>query len=142
MFGEGILFFIIFAPLRSYAGGLHLEKYHSCLVLSCLTFSGVLLGVRYIQLPVWISFVALLILETIVYVLYPVENINRRVDKEEDGYFRERLKLFLSIDMTIAVIGVILNNTRTLILITVTFFMVAITMLIGKVKNKNTKSFL
>lgn len=34
MFVEGVLFFVIFAPLRSYAGGLHLEKYHSCFVLS------------------------------------------------------------------------------------------------------------
>lgn len=96
-----------FAPLRSYAGGLHLEKYHSCFVLSCLTFSGVLLIVRYIQFPIWISFITLFILEIVVYALYPIENINRKVDREEDRYFRKKLKLFLLIDMIIAVACII-----------------------------------
>ena len=46
MLFEGILFFVIFIPLRSYAGGLHLEKYWSCFVLSCLTFCAVLCLVK------------------------------------------------------------------------------------------------
>ena len=29
---EGIFFFVIFSPLRSYAGGLHLEKFWICFV--------------------------------------------------------------------------------------------------------------
>ena len=131
MYMQGILFFIIFAPLRSYAGGLHLEKYHSCFVLSCLTFSGVLLIVRYIQFPIWISFITLFILEIVVYALYPIENINRKVDREEDRYFRKKLKLFLLIDMIIAVACIILNNNGALFLITDTFLVVVITMLMG-----------
>ena len=137
MYMQGILFFIIFAPLRSYAGGLHLEKYHSCFVLSCLTFSGVLLIVRYIQFPIWISFITLFILEIVVYALYPIENINRKVDREEDRYFRKKLKLFLLIDMIIAVACIILNNNGALFLITDTFLVVVITMLMGKYKNSN-----
>lgn len=137
MFVEGILFFIIFAPLRSYAGGLHLEKYHSCFVLSCLTFSGILLVVRYFKAPIWISFTALFILEMITYILYPVENINRKVDREEDRHFRKKLKSFLLMDMIIAVVCIILNNSNALFLIADTFLVVVITMLIGKYRNNN-----
>ena len=43
----GALFFLIFAPLRAYAGGLHLERFHSCFILSCLTYSAVLLCISY-----------------------------------------------------------------------------------------------
>lgn len=137
MFVEAILFFLIFAPLRSYAGGLHLEKYHSCFVLSCLTFSGVLLIVKHIQVPIWISTITLFVLEMITYILYPVENINRKVDKEENRYFRKKLKLYLLIDIVIAVICIILNSSKELFLIADTFLVVVITMLIGKYKNKN-----
>lgn len=63
MLMEGILFFLIFAPLRSYAGGLHLDKFRSCFILSCLTFSGILLIVRYVHIPMLFSFIALFILE-------------------------------------------------------------------------------
>lgn len=133
---EGILFFIIFAPLRSYAGGLHLEKYHSCFALSCLTFSAILLVVRYIQIPIWLSLIALFVLEAIVYTLYPVENVNRKVDKEEEKYFEKKLNLYLLLDMMIAVVCIILKNASALLLITVTFSVVVITMLMGKYKNR------
>lgn len=43
MIVEGIFFFAVFIPIRSYAGGLHFKQYYLCLILSCLTFSTVML---------------------------------------------------------------------------------------------------
>ena len=136
MFVEGVLFFVIFAPLRSYAGGLHLEKYHSCFVLSCLTFFGILLTSRYIRIPTYFSLIAFFLLEMSVYAFYPVENINREVDKEEDTYFRKKLKLFLIFDMFIVLVCAALKKDRYIIVIVATFLMVAVTMILGKYKNK------
>ena len=136
MFVEGVLFFVIFAPLRSYAGGLHLEKYHSCFVLSCLTFFGILLTSRYIRIPTYFSLIAFFLLEMSVYAFYPVENINREVDKEEDTYFRKKLKLFLIFDMFIVLVCAALQKDRYIIVIVATFLMVAVTMILGKYKNK------
>lgn len=136
MCAEGILFFVIFAPLRSYAGGLHLEKYHSCFVLSCLTFSGVLIIVRYIRLPIYFSLVAVFLLEIVVYALYPVENINREVDSEENVYFRKKLKKFLFLDILILVVCSALKKDNYIFLIAVTFFVVVMTMILGKYKNR------
>lgn len=134
MFVEGMIFFIIFVPLRSYAGGLHLEKFHSCFILSCLTFSGTLLAVRYIRTPIASSLVLLLVLETIVYVLYPVENANRKVDSEEDQYFRKKLEVFLFLDFIIAVVCVVWNISSILFLEVVVLGIVVITMMVGKRK--------
>lgn len=134
MIKEGILFFIIFAPLRSYAGGLHLEKYASCLVLSCLTFGGILLVVKCIEVPAALSLILLFVLELAVYLLYPVENVNRLVDKEENVYFKKKLRIFLIADMMIAIVCLAVGSGSMLFLITATFLMITVTMSIGKYK--------
>lgn len=136
MMMEGVLFFIIFIPLRSYAGGLHLESYCSCLCLSCLTFSVILLICKAWYIEAGISFFILLILILGSWMMYPVENANRKVDIEENIYFEKRLRKFLHFDLLIAIICLLANKDRYLLLCMVTFFMVDITMIIGKIKNK------
>lgn len=129
---EGILFFIIFIPLRSYAGGLHLEKYSCCLALSCIIFSFVLLIAKFGEFSACGLFAILLGLELLVYFLYPVENINRQVEAEENVYFKRKLKLFLVIDILLALWCVLTRNEQSLALITMTIFMITATMIVGK----------
>lgn len=137
---EGILFFVIFVPLRSYAGGLHLDNYWSCFSLSCLTFFAIMIAGKYLMIPIYIAFVILVFLELAVYKMYPVENINRVVEVDEDIYFKKKLQQFLLIDGSIAVICTIFGWDTYLQTIVLTFFMVAITMAIGKIKNKKQLS--
>lgn len=135
MYVNGILFFVIFAPLRSYAGGLHLKRYRSCFVLSCLTFSAVLLIVKYVQIPDYVLVVTLIVLEILVYLVYPVENANRKVDESEDRYFKARLGKFLVFDLVLGLGCVAAGKGAYLLQMVVIFFAVVITMLIGKYKN-------
>lgn len=131
---EGILFFIIFIPLRSYAGGLHLEHCCSCLILSCLTFSIILLFAAYVECPLNLLVLLFGVMLLGVYVLYPVENINRRVEKVENDFFKKRLKLFLLLDFFLGSTCWIFKLEKYLMVITTTFFMVVITMFLGKYK--------
>ena len=101
---EGILFFVIFIPLRSYSGGLHLNNYWSCFSLSCLTFLSIMLLGKYLDFSIYILLTVFFLSEMVVYSLYPVENMNRTVDVEEDKHFKKRLKQFLIIDGIIAII--------------------------------------
>ena len=39
---EGIIFFAIFIPLRSYLGGFHMKSYRACYICSCVTLVAVL----------------------------------------------------------------------------------------------------
>lgn len=135
MLPEGILFFVIFIPLRSYAGGLHLEHYYACLLLSCLIFFVVLLSVRYINVSTYGVVVILGILIALVWLLNPVDHVNRTEDKEEIIYFSKKLKYFLLIDILIVGICIIFRKNRYLLVITATFLMVVITMAIGKLRN-------
>ena len=93
--------------------------------------------VKHIQISMWVSFVILFVLTIFVYMLYPVENINRKVDREENQYFKTKLKRFLFMDMLIAVLCIILKSDSELFLMAAVFTVVVITMLIGKYKNKN-----
>lgn len=143
MVPEGILFFIIFIPLRSYAGGLHLKYYFHCLILSCLTFSAVMLVVRYVRLSTLFLFITLLTMEIAIYHMYPVENVNRSVDEEEDCFFRHRLIKFLILDMGIFLCCMLFKKDSYMMDIVITFFMVTITMFFGKYKNiRETKKFI
>lgn len=136
---EGILFFIIFIPLRSYAGGLHLDNYWSCLFLSCLTFSVILMICKIWRIEAYVSFFILLLLILFVWILYPVENVNRDVDEKENLYFRKKLRRYLLLDVIISIACMALHKETYLLLCMVTFFMVVVTMLIGKMKNKIKK---
>lgn len=133
---EGIIFFIIFVPLRSYAGGLHLKKFCSCFVLSCLIYVGALLLVKNNQISAIASFVILLALEVMVYGLYPVEHVNRRVDKEENDYFKNKLMRFLCMDLAIGIICLFCKWETILLEEVLVFVIVTLTMVAGKYKNR------
>lgn len=137
MFWEGVFFFIIFIPLRSYAGGLHMETFISCFCLSCFVYSGVLLVSKYLEVPGCFSGILMFLLEIMVYKLYPVENVNRSVDEVENAYFKKRLTVFLLLDCGIAGVCLLLKEDRFLLTAAATFLLIVLTMIAGKWKNKN-----
>lgn len=139
-FIEGILFFVIFIPLRSYAGGLHLNNYWSCFSLSCLTFFIIMMLGKYLEFPIYIALIIFFLLEIVVYNLYPVENINRIVDADEDKQFKKRLKQFLIMDGTLAIVFAIVGWSKYLQTFMFTLVMIVVTMVVGKCKNKRMNS--
>lgn len=136
---EGILFFVIFIPMRSFAGGLHLDQYWKCFLLSFITFLAALLLVKFTDIPMAASFAVILLMMTCIYGMYPVENQNRQVDKEENFYFKKQLIKYLIIDVGITLGCYIFEKEKALSLIAVTFGLIAVTMLIGKRKQKKTE---
>ncbi len=69
-----------------------------------------------------------------VYVLYPIDHINRKTDSEENKYFTKRLQRFLIMHLAITAGFAILNYSRYLVLIDITYIVVVITMAIAKCK--------
>ena len=136
---EGILFFTVFIPLRSYAGGLHMEKFLHCLLLSCITFSGILLSVKLFRIPICMSLLATLIMGYAVYRMNPVENHNRQIDREENIFFKKRLRQALLFNTGIALICSMARNESYSMLVSMTYGMLVVTMYLGKRRyQKNT----
>jgi accessory gene regulator B len=142
MMSECLLFFLIFIPLRSFAGGLHLKKYMNCLILSCFTFVFILITVKCVTLAGTYSCIGSMIFLVIIRLLYPVEHINRPIDNEEKAVFKKKLIIIISVDLFISIFLFVMRWNKLAILETVTLAIIAITMVIGKlmysieVKNK------
>ena len=138
---EAVLFFIIFIPLRKYAGGLHLSKYSYCLILSCLTFSAVMYISKFLQIDSSIALLLIICMDLLIIVMYPVENINRDVDEKENIFFKKRLERNLLINLVIAMVCILFNKRHYLLVIVGTLVMITSTMYIGKIKyNKEKKN--
>ncbi|MCM1233204.1 MAG: accessory gene regulator B family protein [Ruminococcus flavefaciens] len=97
---------------------------------------------KYVYAPNYILVVSLVALEIMVYCIYPVENMNRKVDESEDRYFKARLGKFLIFDSIIGMVCVVAGRSDYLLQIVVIFFAVVITMLVGKYMNNQENSFL
>ena len=95
-----------------------------------------LLG-KYLDFSIYILLTVFFLSEIVVCSLYPVENMNRTVDVEEDKQFKKRLKQFLIIDGIMAIIFAVLGWSKYLHTITMTLVMIAVTMAIGKYKNRS-----
>ena len=121
---EGIFFFVIFSPLRSYAGGLHLEKFWICFVLSCLTYITTLLVVKNLCLHEFVSLIVLFALEVFVYVLYPVENRNREINEEENKCFKIKLMKYLCLDFFIGIVCTIFEKDSYFLELNIIFLIV------------------
>lgn len=133
MFIEGIFFFGIFIPLRSYMGGLHMKNYGSCLVLSCLFFSIVLLVAKFVQLPTCIALILQALCEICLFVMKPIENENRPVDEEENQYFYSMLYKILILDFIVSCLLAVFGLSRYTLVIFLTFVMNVLTVLLSKI---------
>lgn len=133
---ECFMFFIFFIPLRSYAGGLHMDKYHTCLLLSCITLFMTLLMVKYLSISSFTSFILYSIsLFTIKYV-GAVNHPNREVSNHENTIFTKKTNLFLLLSLIAAILFLFTSAERFLFLESLVFILVAVTLYMGKLKYK------
>lgn len=131
---ECIVFFLFFIPVRSYTGGFHMEHYISCLLLSCLSLSVILLIVKYFPAAPLSScilyFISLAAIETI----GSVDHLNRNVNEEDNLFFRKRANTILLISLIIFFVLLLSNITRYLLLEALVFTLISISLIIGKIQ--------
>ena len=130
MFSECLFFFLLFIPMRSFSGGLHLKTYFSCFIGSCLILTTTLLIVKYLTIPIPISIIILII--------GPVDHPNREVDSQENRIFIRRTHFTLLFSFLLAVIFAITRNTRYLFLQAIVFAFICITSFIGHIAYKQS----
>ena len=134
MLPEATIFFVIFIPIRSYAGGFHFDDYLRCFLLSVATYVAVLLLSGYVAIPAWILALVNVILLVAIRLLFPVQNVRRILGEEEIHYFAKKLHWILGIDMlfNFALWG--WNFVSLLRVICLTLMLIVVTMVLGKVK--------
>lgn len=133
MLPECMLFFLFFIPLRSYNGGVHLKTYIACFLSSCAILTTTLLVVKYISIPIKISFFILALCLVSIKIIGPVNHPNRKVDKTENKIFIIRTNILLFLCFFAALIFLYANHTKFLLLETVVFVYLLFTTLIGRI---------
>ena len=136
---EWFFFFMTFIPLRSYAGGLHLSRFSSCLLLSNAVFLLVMGISRKLFMEPELMFFYIILLSVCIYSLYPIENSNREVTLEENLVIRRKFNKVICGLLLISTIMFILSYEKGLKLQMLTLFMITITMVLGKIRLKYHK---
>lgn len=140
MFFQGILFFLIFIPLRSYTGGFHCNKYINCFICSCFIITGCLLIVKYISLP--INYILLLYTVSLFVIkrMTFVADLKRPVDNSERAYFKKKLNQILIRTSILQIILVYIKFYDFIWLVSLTMFIIMLVMILGKLKYKRERN--
>jgi len=134
---ECLLFFLLFIPLRSFNGGLHLKSYFSCLVFSCATMTIILLVVKYYSLNAPVSFLLYLVFMILIKLTGAVDHPNRPVDTDENQTFTHKTDRTLFISFLAALCFLFLNMEKYIFLEALIYLLVFITLILSKIKERN-----
>ena len=132
---EVVVFFFIFCVLRSYAGGLHLDKFSHCFLFSFAVTTGSMLLVKYMNVSLAVSGIMMGGGLIAFWLTKPVNDKNREVNEEEDAYFKRKLRRSLSIITIAYAATALLAISRYSFLIALTVDAVYILMVLGMWKN-------
>ena len=97
---ELCIFFIIFFPIRSYAGGFHFRKFSVCLPFSCTTFLIIIYLSRIIIMPRGLQLCNSFFLLVLIF----IGNIKENENSDLEIYCKKRLRLYLMLNIGIGVV--------------------------------------
>lgn len=133
---QAILFMVLYAPLRSNAGGYHARTATRCYLYSILLMIAVLLAIKHLVIPHFICIITLLISCVIIFMLAPVEDSNKPLDSTEQVVYRKRTYLITALEIVIFVISLMLNFKQVALCVMWVFMMMGVILLVGKCKNE------
>lgn len=138
MLPEALFFFLLFIPIRSFSGGLHLKNYFSCFLASIFVLTSTLLAVKYITVPLLISLVVYIFCVILIIAIGPINHPDREVDCDDNHIFKRKTFFTLLFSILTAIIFSVMGNTRYMFLQAVLFLFICITALIGRMLYKHS----
>lgn len=134
MIPEFIVFTAIFMPLRTYAGGLHLNSYLLCFICSTTIQTLILLINHYYSVVLPIAWGIILISVALMLKNAPVENINKELDADEKRNCKNiTMKVLVGV-LTFSVGCTVARLNNIVSLISLTSLIVLISQYLGMIK--------
>ncbi|MCM1508374.1 MAG: accessory gene regulator B family protein [Ruminococcus flavefaciens] len=124
-----IVYFVMFVTVRMYTGGYHADSYLKCKILFIIITISVL-GISYIEFPLYGYVLILLLFLLTAYFLCPIENPNKPIRKTEKQKYRI-IGLIYSAFWSIAAIITYFNATRISAVIVNNAFVITLLMIYG-----------
>lgn len=139
MIWQGIIFVLSFMLLRKYAGGYHASTPLRCYLLTTLIITVALSVMKYLEISILIYLVLLMVSSVIVYMLTPVEAVNKEFDKIEKIIYRKKTILTWIVEVSLAIGVFILKHYEISICIFMAVIMVGISLVTGHIEIKLVK---
>lgn len=131
---EFVIFTAIFMLLRTYAGGIHLERFSSCLICSVGVQTLVLFLYSSINLPFSISWTLIVLCSIVIVKMSPVECENRELNCNEKKSFKMITKKIVFGVVLFSIICTLFRRDRIVFLVALILLVVMISQYIGKRK--------
>jgi accessory gene regulator B len=93
---ECIMFCFIYKTIRKYTGGFHFESAWICYISSCVMYLLVMAAIIYIPFKVYEISAIVVISSIIMWMLSPIEAINKPLDECEKRIFKKRARFRLA----------------------------------------------
>lgn len=136
MFFENLCFFITFKLSRKYSGGLHSNKYTSCLTISILLNVASLGIIKALERSTYYPLIIGLEILALIFVilLSPVENMNKKINKKELIWHKVFATIICGF-LIICSIVLALHKICLIFPIGMGVFLNGILVVVGKIKN-------
>ncbi|MCM1090610.1 MAG: accessory gene regulator B family protein [Butyrivibrio sp.] len=124
---EGIIFFAIFIPLRSFLGGFHMKSYGACYICSCATLA-LVLGLSSVKVNHYVSWSVLCVSVIIIF----LEAKREKLRDADGAHFYPRICMIILVILTVSIVFTLQRASSKLFLIACTSILVAASKLLDK----------
>lgn len=133
-----ILYILAYIPLRVYSGGYHASTPQKCWIFSAIMLYVVLWILKNISEVYFYHFITLSLISCIgIFILSPVEDKHKPLDKSEHRVYRFRAIIILIIEIAIALILWIFNLKNEAMMLGLVWCSLVIMLILGKLKNRS-----
>jgi accessory gene regulator B len=136
MLAESIVFLVTYILIRTYAGGYHAKSQLGCYIFSTVAITVILLGIKHITFSCFICLIAALISAIVIYVLSPIENINKPLSKKEKIMYGKKSRTLVGIFTTLSLIMWFIGIKSIAKSIIMAMLLVGVLMIFEKTINK------
>ena len=135
MIFPSIIFLLSYMPLRSFCGGYHAKTHMHCYICSIIMITGILLIAKYFTFDIIVYEFLLLISLILIFLLAPIEDRNKALDKDEKRIFRKKSYAIAILEVFIYHIFLIIHFINICKILSISLFSLSILMIIGWLKN-------
>lgn len=132
MLVETVMFFMLFIPLRAFAGGFHFKNYLFCFFGSNVSLFVILILVKSVYLLPELSVILSLISMIAIKILSHFKNMEPEIDK---SYYSRKLNFVMIVLSIMIIFFLVLHNSNYLFLIVTIMILETITLLL-KIQNR------
>lgn len=132
---ELAIFIAAYIPLRSFAGGYHAKTPVRCYIFSIILILVFVLATKYVHFTIFVYSIIIVASSVIILYLAPVEDKNKPLDTKEQRVYRKRTYMIWVTELAVTVICCCLKQIVPVVCLTMTFLVMAVMLILGKLKN-------